>query len=155
MSDQVSRLDKDAAENAIVDKPPIEPTHFTKPKLAKDVLSEPRKDVKSKSGQADLKTCAKENPRVQASNIDQLLGKMLPPLLCQNSETQRAEIQREFIRFLKFNAAFTVEVDSREVYDATENLKFLLNCVEGSAKSCVAKFMPGSDKYEGAWTALE
>ena len=32
---------------------------------------------------------------------------------------------------------------------------FLLDSVEGSAKSCLAKFMPGSDTYEEAWTALE
>ena len=43
----------------------------------------------------------------------------------------------------------------KEVYDATEKLKFLLDSVEGSAKSCLAKFMPGSDKYEEAWTALQ
>ena len=48
-----------------------------------------------------------------------------------------------------------MEVDSKEVYDATEKLKFLLDSVEGSAKSCLAKFMLGSDRYEAAWTALE
>ena len=35
-----------------------------------------------------------------------------------------------------------------------EEIKFAKgqNYVEGSAKSCLAKFMPGSDKYEDAWT---
>ena len=27
--------------------------------------------------------------------------------------------------------------------------------MEGSAKSCLAKFIPGSDKYMEAWTALD
>ena len=48
-----------------------------------------------------------------------------------------------------------MEVDKKEVYDVTEMLKFLLDSVEGSAKSCLAKFMPGSAKYGEAWTALE
>ena len=59
------------------------------------------------------------------------------------------------LEYSKFKAAFNVEVDKREVYDATEKLKFLLDSVDGSAKSCLAKFMPGSNKYEEAWTALE
>ena len=45
--------------------------------------------------------------------------------------------------YSKFKAAFEVEVDKKEVYDATEKLKFLLDAVEGSAKSCLATFMPG------------
>ena len=57
--------------------------------------------------------------------------------------------------YSKFKSAFNVEVDKKEVYDATEKLKFLLDYVEGSAKSCLAKFMPGSDKYEEAWTTLK
>ena len=59
------------------------------------------------------------------------------------------------LEYSKFKAAFNVEVDKKEVYDVTEKLKFLLDSVEGSAKSCLAKFMPGSDKYGEAWTALE
>ena len=56
------------------------------------------------------------------------------------------------LEYSKFKAAFNVEVDKKEVYDATEKLKFLL---DSSSKSCLAKFMPGSDKYEEAWTALQ
>ena len=59
------------------------------------------------------------------------------------------------LEYSKFKAAFHVEVDRREVYDATEKLKLLLDSVDGSAKSCLAKFMPGLDKYEEAWTALQ
>ena len=36
------------------------------------------------------------------------------------------------------------------------NFKFLLDAVEGSSKSCLAKFMPaGYDKYKEAWTVLD
>lgn len=151
MSDRVSRLDKNTAENDVVDKPPIEPTNFTKPELAKDELSEPCE--KSEHGQADMKTGPK-NPSVEASNIDKLLEKMLPAFV----KIVRPSVQKfngNPLEFSKFKAAFKVEVDSKEVYDATEKLKFLLDSVEGSAKSCLAKFMPGSDRYEEAWTALE
>ena len=55
----------------------------------------------------------------------------------------------------KFKAAFNVDMDKKEVYDATDKLKFQLDSVEESAKSCLAKFMPGSDKYKEAWTALQ
>jgi len=60
------------------------------------------------------------------------------------------------LEYSKFKAAFNIEVDKREVYHAIEmKLKFLLDSVEGSAKSCLAKFMPGSNEYEEAWTALQ
>ena len=59
------------------------------------------------------------------------------------------------LEYSKFKAAFKVGVDKKEVYGATEKLKFLLDAVEGSAKSCLAKFMPCSDKYMEAWTALD
>ena len=35
------------------------------------------------------------------------------------------------------------------------SFKFLSDAVEGSAKSCLAKFMPGYDKYKEAWTVLD
>jgi len=59
------------------------------------------------------------------------------------------------LEYSKFKATFKVEVDKKEVYDDTEKLKFLLDAVSGSAKSCLSKFMPGSDKYEEAWAALD
>ena len=46
-------------------------------------------------------------------------------------------------------------MDKKEVCDDTEKLKFLLDALEGSSKSCLSKFMPGSDKYKEAWTALD
>ena len=42
-----------------------------------------------------------------------------------------------------------------KVYDDIEKLNFLLDAVEGSAKSCLAKFMAGSDRYLEAWKALD
>ena len=62
---------------------------------------------------------------------------------------------RDPLKYSKFKAAFKVEGDKKEVYDATEKLKFPLDAVEGSAKSCLAKFMPSSDKYMEAWIALD
>lgn len=53
------------------------------------------------------------------------------------------------LEYSKFKAAFHVEVDEKEVYDVTEKLQFLLDSVKGKAKSCLAKFMPGSDKLGG------
>ena len=46
-------------------------------------------------------------------------------------------------------------MDKKEVYDTTEKLTFLLDSMEGRAKSCPAKFMSGSDEYEEAWMALQ
>ena len=48
-----------------------------------------------------------------------------------------------------------MEVDQKEVYDATERLKSLLDAEKESPKSCLVKFMPGSDKYEKTWVALD
>ena len=66
--------------------------------------------------------------------------------MCQNL----AEIE-----YSKFKEAFIAGMGKKDVYDATEKLKFLLDAVEGNAKSCFAKFMPGSDKYMQAWTAVD
>ena len=54
------------------------------------------------------------------------------------------------LEYSKFRAAFKVEVDEKEFYDATEKLKFLLDALDGGAKSCLAKFMPGLDRYQDA-----
>ena len=58
------------------------------------------------------------------------------------------------VEYSKFKAMFNVELAKKEVYYLTEKLKFLLDSVEGSSKSRLTKFMPGSDKYE-AWTVLQ
>ena len=41
------------------------------------------------------------------------------------------------------------------MYDNVEKLKFLLDAVLGSAKSCLKRFISGSEKYEEAWEALD
>ena len=89
---------------------------------------------------------------MQTSKTDQLFEKILPAFV----KIVKPNVQKFYgnpLEYSKFKAAFNVEVDKREVYDATE--KLLLDSVDGSAKSCLAKFMPGSNKYEEAWTVLE
>ena len=59
------------------------------------------------------------------------------------------------LEYSKFKEAFVADMGKKDVYDATEKLKFLLDAVEGNSKSCFAKFMPGSDKYMEALTAVD
>ena len=128
------------------------------PEVVTEVFNEPRKKETRESsiakGEAELKTSATGDPTVQTSKIDQLFEKMLPAFV----KIVKPNVQKfkgNPLEYSKFKVAFNVEVDKKEVYDATEELKFLSDSVEGSAKSCLAKFMPGSDKCEKAWTALQ
>lgn len=144
VNDLVSRLDLEITENTVVDKPHIEEIKSTKPDLVTEVSSDPYiKEACESSiakGEAELKTSATGDPSVQTLKIDQLFEKMLP----------------EFVKIVKPNVQkFNVEVDKKEVYGATEKLQFLLDSVEQSGKSCLAKFMPGSDEYNRTWTALQ
>jgi len=91
---------------------------------------------------------------VKASKIDQLFEKMLQAFF-KIVKPNVPKFNGNPLEYSKFKAAFNVEVDKKEVYDATEKLKFLSDSVEGSAKTCLAKFMPGSHEYEEAWTALQ
>ena len=154
----VSRLDLEITENNVVEKPHMEEVKSTKPEVVTEVSSEPRKKETCKSliakGEAELKTSATGDPSVQTSKIDQLFEKMLPAFV-KIVKPNVQKFNENPLEYSKFKAAFNVEVDKKEVYDATEKLKFLLDSVDGSAKSCLAKFMPGSDKYEEAWTALQ
>ena len=88
------------------------------------------------------------------SNLDQLFEKMLPAFV-KIVKPNIMKFSGNPLEYSKFKAAFKVEVDKRGVYDETEKLKFLLDAVEGGAKTCLAKFMPGSDKYEEAWSTLD
>ena len=158
VNDRVSCLDLEITENTVVEKPLIEEIKSIKPEVVTEVSSEPRKRETCESsitkGQADFKTSVTGNPSLQMSKIDQLFEKMLPAFV----KIIKPNVQKfngNPLEYSKFKAAFNVQVDKKEVYDATEKLKFLLDSVEGSAKSCLAKFMSGSDKYEEAWTALE
>ena len=158
VNDRVSRFDLEFTENTVVKKPHIEEIKSIKPEVVTDVSNEPLKKETCESsiinGQADFNTSATGTPSVQTSKMDQLFEKMLPAFV----KIVKPNVQKfngNPLDYSKFKAAFNVDVDKKEVYDATEKLKFLLDSVEGSAKSCLAKFMPGSDKYEEAWTALE
>ena len=113
-----------------------------------------RRESSTAKGQADLKTSATGDLSVQTSKIDQLFEKMLPAFVKIIKPNVR-KFNGNPLECSKFKAAFNVEVDKREVYDATKKLKFLLHSVKGSAKLCLAKFMPGSEEYEEAWTALQ
>ena len=79
---------------------------------------------------------------------------MLPAFI-KNGKPSLLKFSGDPLKYSKFKAAFKVEVDKKELFDATEKPKFLLDAVEGSAKSCLVKFMPGSDKYMEAWTTLD
>ena len=158
MNDRVSRLDLQITENTVVEKPHLEEIKSTKPEVVTEVSSEPPKKETCESsiaiGEAELNTSATGDPTVQTSKIDQSFEKMLPAFV----KIVKPNVQKfngNPLEYSKFKAAFNVEVDKKEVYDATEELKFLSDSVEGSAKSCLAKFMPGSDKCEKAWTALQ
>lgn len=127
---------------------------FIKTEVVTEVSSQPCEKERCGSSiakvQAELKTSAIGNLNMQTSKTDQLFEKMVPAFV-KNLQ----KFNGNPLEFSKFKAAFNVEVDKREVYDATEKLKFLLDSVEGSVRSCLAKFMRGSDKYEEAWTALQ
>ena len=87
-------------------------------------------------------------------NFDQLFKNILPAF----AKIVKPSVPRfngNPLEYSQLKAAFKVKVDKKEVYDATEKLKFLLDAVDGSTKSCLAKFMPGSDRYQDAWKALD
>ena len=77
------------------------------------------------------------------------------PAFTKNCQTKCAKINGEPLAYSKFIAAFKVEVDKKEVYNATDKLKFLLDAKEESAKSCLAKCLSGSEKYKKTWTARD
>ena len=93
-------------------------------------------------------------PSVSVNTVDQLFKNVLPAFV-KIVKPSVPQYNGNPLGYSKFKAAFKVEVDKREVYDDIEKLKFLLDAVEGSAKSCLAKFMPGSDRYLEAWKALD
>ena len=74
------------------------------------------------------------------SYVDQLLEKILPAFF-QIVKPSVPKFNRNPLKYSKFKAAFKVEVDKKEVYDDRD-------AAEGSAKSCLSKFMPSSDKYK-------
>jgi len=43
------------------------------------------------------------------------------------------------------------QYDEKDLYDTTGKLKSLLDAMQGKTKSCLAKFLLGSDKYREVW----
>ena len=93
------------------------------------------------------------HPPFSMETFEQLFKNILPAF-AKIAKPSVPRFNGNPLEYSKFKAAFKVEVDKKEVYDATEKIKFLLDAVDGSAKSCLAKFMPGSDRYQDAWKAL-
>ena len=132
VNDRVSRLDLEINENTIVEKPDIEEIKSTKPEVVAELSTQPCKKETCESsiakGQAELKTPVTGNPCVQTSKTDQLFEKKLPAFI----KIVKANVQKfngNPLEYSKFKAAVPVK---------------------GSAKSCLAKFMPVSEKYEEA-----
>jgi hypothetical protein len=59
------------------------------------------------------------------------------------------------VDYARFKACVKVEIERKGVYDNVEKLNFLLDAVTGSAKSCLKRFIPGSERYDEAWEALD
>ena len=70
---------------------------------------------------------------MQTLKTDQLFEKTLPAFV-KVVEPNVQTFNGNPLEYSKFKAAFNVEVDRREVYDATQKLKLLLDSVDGSAK---------------------
>ena len=143
---RVARLDPDA-KKSVADGQLVEKTNVTDPDCeAKVETTEPSKTVivrepRSPSAMAD--DGATGYPSTSTSKLDQLLEKILPAFV----KIVKPSVQKyngNPLEYSKFKAAFRVEVDKNEVYDDTVKLKFLLDAVDGSAKSCLSKFMQGS-----------
>ena len=158
VEDRVSRLHLNSASNTqtvVDDKRPVGKESLTVPGVEeRDDNGEIMPSVKlgTRKVRGENTMCsppATGGPGEPQVKLDQLFEKMLPAFIkiVKPSVPKFSGIPLEY---LKFKAAFKLEV-----YDATEKLKFLLDAVEGNAKSCLAKFMPGSDKYMEVWTALD
>jgi len=100
----------------------------TKPEVVPKVSSEPLEKETCESsiakGQAELKTSAMVDPSLQTSKIDLLFEKMLPPFV-KIVKPNLFKFNGNPLEYSKFKAAFNVEVDKKDVYDATEKLKSL------------------------------
>ena len=93
-----------------------------------------------------------EEPQVK---LDQFVETEKLPAFTKIVKPSVPKCSGDQLEYSKFEAAFKVEVGKEEVYDATKKLKFLIDAKEESAMPCLAKFMPGSDKYKKTWTALD
>ena len=159
LHDRVSRLELNSApntQNITGDKQPDEQgKRVNSGGAAEEEIKPSKRETSESCGKREpawWENRATGNPSV--SNLDQLFEKMLPAFV-KIVKPNIMKFSGNPLEYSKFKAAFKVEVDKRGVYDETEKLKFLLDAVEGGAKTCLAKFMPGSDKYEEAWSTLD
>ena len=154
LHDRVSRLELNSApntQNITGDKQPDEQgKRVNSGGAAEEEIKPSKRETSESCGKREpawWENRATGNPSV--SNLDQLFEKMLPAFV-KIVKPNIMKFSGNPLEYSKFKAAFKVEVDKRGVYDETEKLKFLLDAVEGGAKTCLAKFMPGSGKYEEA-----
>ena len=101
----------------------------------------------------EVQLCHRD-PSASTSKFDQLFEKILPAFV-KIVKPSVPKFNGNPLEYSESKTVFKVEVDKKEIYDDTEKLKFLLDAVEGTAKSCLSKFIPGSDKYKKAWAALD
>ncbi|CAB4029639.1 Hypothetical predicted protein [Paramuricea clavata] len=90
----------------------------------------------------------------ETAPTESLSEKMLPTL----TKMERPKLQVFDgipVDYARFKACVKVEIERKGVYDNVEKLKFLLDAVTGSAKSCLKRFIPGSERYKEAWQALD
>ena len=95
-------------------------------------------------------------PSVQqrAPLTEQLLERMLPTLI-KMERPKLPGFDGNPVDYARFKACVKVEIERKGVYDNVEKLNFLLDAVTGSAKSCLKRFIPGSERYDEAWEALD
>ena len=90
------------------------------------------------------------SPGEQQVKLDQFFEKMLSAFT-KIVKPSVPKFSGNPLQYSKFKVAFKVEVDKKEVYDATDKLKSLLDAEKESAKSWLVKFMASSDKYKKTW----
>ena len=81
------------------------------------------------------------SPGERQVQLDQVFEKMLPAFI-KIFKPSVPKLSGDPLEYSKFKEAFIADMGKKDVYDATEKLKFLLDAVEGNSKSCFAKFMP-------------
>ena len=93
------------------------------------------------------------NPGEPQVKLDQFFEKMLS-VFTKIVKPSAPKFSEDPLEYSRLNTALKVEVDKKEVKYATEKRKSLLDVQEESAKSCLVKFMPGSDKYKKTWALV-
>ena len=85
------------------------------------------------------------NPGEPQVKLDQFFEKMLS-VFTKIVRPSAPKFSEDPLEYLRFNTALKVKVDKKKFYYAKEKRKSLLDAEEESVKSCLVKFMPGSDK---------